>query len=150
MADDTNLAAVSFTDAFLYGLRMVFSSIVFIVLLLIIQAVGVYLMYLGFPHCCVDPMEDKVDNNGNGLIDESTGYNEEINMTVEGEETIEVSLWENNGQLTDLSYGKIIGGFIIYIVAAIGFFAILVAIWYKMWVDIISRSDFHFTKRDSF
>ena len=141
MADDTNLAAVSFTDAFLYGLRMVFSSIVFIVLLLIIQAIGGYVMYLGFPHCCVDPASDGVDNDGEDGVDNP----EEADLDISTG-----NMWEYNGQLTDWSYAKIIIGFIVYLVAAIGFFAILVAIWYKMWVDIISRSDFHFTKRDSF
>ena len=141
MPDDAELVTVSFTDAFYYGLRMVFSSIVFIVLLLIIQAVGGYVVYMGVPHCCVDPVTDGVDNDGDGDVDEADEADIELSVG---------NMWEYNGQLTDWSYGKIIVGFIVYIVAAIGFFAILVAIWYKLWVDIISRSDFHFSKRDSF
>ena len=131
MADEAELSSVTFFDAFYYGMKLVLSSIVFIVALLIIQGVGVYIMYLGAPHCCMDALEDGEDNNFNGEVDDAD------------EAGMESTKW------TELSIPTLLVGLVIYLIAAIGFFAILVALWYKTWVDIISRSDFHFTKRDS-
>tara|TARA_Y100000758_G_scaffold293749_1_gene250143 strand:- start:404 stop:802 length:399 start_codon:yes stop_codon:yes gene_type:complete len=132
MADEAQLSTVSFFDAFYYGMKIVLSSIVFIVALLIIQAIGIYIGYLGSPHCCMDALEDGEDNDFNGEIDDP------------GEAGMESTKW------TEFSIPKLLIGIIIYLIAAIGFLAILIALWYKTWVDIISRSDFHFTKRDSF
>ena len=80
----------------------------------------------------MDALEDGEDNNFNGEVDEAD------------EAGMESTKW------TELSIPTLLVGLVIYLIAAIGFFAILVALWYKTWVDIISRSDFHFTKRDSF
>jgi len=132
MADEAQLSSVSFFDAFYYGMKIVLSSIVFIVALLIIQGVGLYIGYLGSPHCCMDALEDGIDNDFNGEIDD------------EGEAGMESTKW------TEFSIPTLLVGIIIYLIAAIGFLAIIIALWYKTWVDIISRSDFHFTKRDSF
>ena len=41
-------------------------------------------------------------------------------------------------------------GWLICFIAFLGLLMLLIAILYKTCVDIISRSDFHFTKRDSF